>query len=128
MSFVAQGGWIIAKVLHKFKSHYYNVELENGEKLSVQLKPPTAELVQSWTLVDPEHWQPTYQPPEQLRSSSGIASKEPSPMQSIPRDAESFEVNIPQLELHPHDELQIGHVYHLPDAFMQVQVVRKEIS
>ena len=73
MSFVVQEGWIIAKVIHKFKSDYYNVKLEDGEKLSVQSKLPTADYVQSWTLCDPELWQPTYQQqPEQLRTNQKL--------------------------------------------------------
>ena len=73
VSFVVQEGWIIAKVIHKFKSDYYNVKLEDGEKLSVQSKLPTADYVQSWTLCDPELWQPTYQQqPEQLRTNQKL--------------------------------------------------------
>ena len=66
--------WVIGKITHKPKTTFnYNVELIDGEKIYVSLKPPTAEQCFSWTLASEEDWRP-----DEFRSSGNIPSLEPS--------------------------------------------------
>ena len=122
VSFVLGGNWVRARVTHKFKSsHHYNVELENGDEISVKLSPPAPDLVESWTLIS-EHDQPPVREPEKLRHLPHMSSREPSPIQSFDRDSHIITpLMSPQMSLLPEENIFSGQVYYLPNSIVEIQ-------
>ena len=112
ISFVYQDYWTTAKIKNKPRknpnSHFYNIEFEDGTATGVELFPPTAETVYSWTLLPQSAWRPQQ---EQLRAAqcAAMESKEPSPVSNSEQREE------PSL-LYPEQQIQSGRVYSLPST------------
>ena len=112
ISFVHEDYWVTAKVKNKPRrnpnSHFYNIELEDGTETGVELLPPTADTVYSWTLLPESEWRPQQ---EQLRAAqcSAMGSKEPSPVSHIERREDLT-------SLYPEQQIQSGRVYSLPST------------
>ena len=98
--------------IHKFKTpYYYNVELENGNQISVNLEPPTPDVIQSWTLISDE----------QLRHESFNVSREPSPIECFDRDSSQTTPLNTQMSLLPEQSIACGQVYYLPNSIIEIQ-------
>ena len=114
VTFVYGESWVVGKVISKAKSSpYYNIELQNGAKIGVYLRMPTAEYVESWSLLSEAQWQP-----EQLRETYHVlGSKEPSPILDVRRESlpPSPNNNL-QLQLLPNEIIQLNQVYSLPQT------------
>ena len=112
VSFVLDGNWVSARIIHKFKTpYYYNVELENGNQISVNLEPPTPDVIQSWTLISEE----------QLRHESFNVSREPSPIECFDRDSLQVTPLNTQMSLLPEQSIACGQVYYLPNSIIEIQ-------
>ena len=118
VSFVYGENWVKGKILHKAKtSDHFNIELQDGAKIGVFLRPN-----ESWSLLPPEEWQP-----EQLRINfeNDLQSREASPMSDYQRDysqPSSPVYPLPlQLSLSPNQPILAGQVYNLPQT-IHVQV------
>ena len=123
IAFVKDGYWVRAKIISRAASyqHYYNVELENGSKDGVYLKPPVEEYKESWTLLtDPDLWNP--RPPEQLRDTpparnSRQVTPVTTPTQERIHEDQLHEGHLRQdrqLLLDPNHQLQAGRVHRIP--------------
>ena len=120
VSFVYGDIWVNAKILHKAKSsNHYNVILQDGVKLNIQLNPQA-----SWSLMSADNWNP-----EQLRFEveNEISSMEASPVLNYDRNPSlhySPQQSMPlQLSLTPEEQIQRGQVYTLPQSqLLQIQI------
>ena len=112
ISFVHQDYWVTAKVKKKPRknpnSHFYNIELEDGTQTGVELFPPTADTIYSWTLLPQSEWRPQQ---ENLRAAqcAAMGSKEPSPVSQCERREDLT-------SLYPEQQIQSGRVYSLPST------------
>ena len=121
--FVKDDVWVTAKIQHKAKSsNFYNVELEDGSQLGLQLNPPSADLIQSWSLLPQDYWNP-----EQFRHADPDSSINLSNLETLERD-DDFSIPISatnaslQLHLLPEQNIEFGQVYNLSDSVIELQI------
>ena len=126
VKFLLNDAWVLGKITHKPKTTFnYNVQLLDGERMYVSLKPPTAEEYHAWTLMPHDAWRQE----EELRDSGNIPSLEPSfeCADEEQQEAATATENLQQLPLPPQlsipedNSIQQGHVYNIPQVEEQQQ-------
>ena len=124
VAYVEGNFWVKARIRGKVPGypHYYNVDLEDGRRDGLYFKPPTANIVESWTLLDPEEFdQPGRE--QLLDAMPDIPSKQVTPRTTPEQDRltddPSEQDHHPyqeelSLALQPEQQLQEGRVHVLP--------------
>ena len=125
VTFVYGEMWVIGKILHKAKSSpHYNVQLMDGVKINVKLRPPTEEYHDSWSLLPPDEWRP-----EELRDVyNKTISRNASPILDVQRDSNPSTPHSLQLQLEPEELIQYTQVYYLPPFVQQPSQEKDSIS
>ena len=121
IAFVRGDFWIRARIINKVTGYryYYNVEMEDGSQDGVELKPPTSDYEESWTLLDKDMWHPL--PREQLLDNTAdMPSREATPVTTGTQDRvtdQLYQLRDTQhhLQLDPYQQLQVGRVHLLPN-------------
>ena len=121
IAFVRGDFWIRARIINKVTGYryYYNVEMEDGSQDGVELKPPTRDYEESWTLLDKDMWHPL--PREQLLDNTpDLPSREATPVTTGTQDRvtdQLYQLRDTQhhLQLDPYQQLQVGRVHLLPN-------------
>ena len=124
VAYVEGNYWVKARIRSKVTGypHYYNIVLEDGRQDGAYFMPPTADRVESWTLLNEEDWN---DPDREHLLDEGFSipsrqvTPETTPEQEravddlLPRVSHNYEEEL-NLPLNPEQQLQHGRVHVLP--------------